>query len=166
VVQTNSGGSGWKFDAAREKLDDQTEQELRNFRDSSRATLENLLRSALSDPAVALSPLGRTEVALRQRVDGVAVEYPDRVRVEAYFDITSKLPTAVKFREGGGLVTGSEIEIRFHSFVDHGGIKLARIVDFYRDGVQTGRAVTETAVINPNVAAGHFAKPASVKDMR
>jgi hypothetical protein len=166
VVQANAGGTGWKFDAIREVLADQTEEELRNFRESSRATLENLLRSALRDPTVAVASLGRTEVAPRQRVDHVAIDYADKVRIEVSFDITSHLPASVKFREGGGLVTGAPVEIRFHSFVDHGGIKIARIVDFYRDGFQTGRAVTEEAIINPSVAASHFTKPASAKDVK
>jgi hypothetical protein len=166
IVQSNSGGKGWKFDATRETLEDQTETELRNFRESSRSTLENLLRSALRDPAVAVASLGRSELVPRQRVEGVAVDFPDKVRIEVFFDIFTKVPVAVRYREGGGLAVGPPVEIRFYTFVEHGGIKFARIIDFYRDGFQTGRAVTDGVIVNPSVTSGFFTKPATAKDVK
>jgi hypothetical protein len=165
-IQTNAGATGWKFDASRELLEEQSEDEIKRFREGSRVALENLLRTALRDQGVAIRFIGRDEIAPRQRADGISIEFPDGFRVEAYFDSVSKLPALVRYREGAPEGAGQTVELRFHTFVEHAGVKLPRVVDFYKDGVQTGRAVVDDAVVDPSVPPSLFAKPASAKDLK
>jgi len=166
IVQANVDGRGWKYDASREVLEDQSEDELRGFRDSSRSNLESLLPSIVRDKRVSVTSLGRTEVAPRQRVDGVEASFPDGFSVELYFEPTTKEPSFLRYTEGGAGSGGARVEIRFHTFVAHEGVKSARIIDFYRDGVQTGRSVTDQVTVNPTVSPTIFVKRSSIKDLK
>lgn len=167
VVQSNSGESGWKFDAQRDMLAPQTPEEVAHYQRYIRANLDNVLRGLWRTSGAQLEYLGKSEHAPRQWSEGVALTYQDGLRVEMFFDSSTHLPTRSLYFEGAesGAV-GSAIETRYYFFLDYGGIKAPRTVDLYRDNVQTARVVYDSVAFNAVVDEKVFVKPATAKDLK
>jgi hypothetical protein len=167
VVQTNTGDTGWKFDAQRDMLAAQTPEEVALFKRYIRANLDNVLRGLWRSPDAQLEYLGKIEMAPRQWSERVALTYGDGLRVELFFDLQTHLPTLTRYFEGAESgAPGSVLETRYYFFLDHGGIKAPRTVDLYRDNVQTARVVYDTVAFNAPVEPQVFEKPATAKDLK
>ena len=168
VVQANAGDRGWKIDAARGVLLAQTPEEVRGFQRYVRVNIDNVLRRGWREPGVQLRHVGRTEYAPRKWAEVVEIEYPDGLRVELLFDPQTHLPVASRYREGAESgAAGSLLETRFHEpYLDFDGVKVARTVDLYRDGVQTARVIYESVVFNTPIEPGYFDQPANIKDIK
>lgn len=167
VVQSNSGDSGWKFDAQRDMLAAQTAEEVALYKRYIRANLDNVLRGMWRLPDVQLEYLGKREHAPRQWSEGVALTYADGLRVELYFETLTHLPTRTRYYEGAESgAPGSTIETRYYFYLDYGGVKAPRTVDLYRDDVQTARVVYDSVSFNAAVDAKVFDKPATAKDLK
>jgi hypothetical protein len=168
VVQSNAGDRGWKYDGARQTLTAQEPEEVKAFQRYVRANLDNVLRRSWREPGVELRYLGRHEVAPRVWTEGVAVDYPDGLSVEIYFDPKSHLPRLSRYSEGSESgAPGSTVETRYHDvYLDFGGVKAPRAVDLYRDKVQTARLVYETVQFNAPVDPRFFDQPASAKELK
>jgi outer membrane lipoprotein-sorting protein len=168
VVQSNAGDTGWKYDGARELLTAQEPEEIRQFQRFVRANLDNVLRKAWKEQGVTLRYLGRTEIAPRSWAEGVAVDYPDGLSVEIFFDPQTHLPRISRYREGAESgAAGSLVETHYHDvYLDFGGVMAPRVVDLYRDNVQTARLIYEDIKFNAPVDAGVFRQPASAKDLK
>jgi hypothetical protein len=166
VVQSNTGTVGWKYDAARESLEDQTETETAAFQRFVRAHAGNVLRRFWREPGVKLHYIGREEIAPREYAEGVAVEYPDGFEVELLFD-RAGLPVVSRYREGSESgAPGSLVETRYFMYIDLGGVMAPRIVDLYRDQVQTARIVYDSVTFNAPVAPTVFDRPESAKSLK
>lgn len=168
VVQSNAGDHGWKYDGARELLEAQSEEEIRQFQRFVRANIDNILRTNWRQPGVQLHAIQRTEIAPRVWTEGVAVEYDDGLRVEIFFDPSTHLPRLSRYREGAESgAAGSLAETRYHDvYFDFDGVKVPRVVDLYRDGAQTARLVYEDVQFNVSVDPQFFEQPASAKDLK
>ena len=166
VVQSNAGASGWKYDASREALEDQGESETAAFQRFVRAHAGNVLRRFWREPGVKLHYLGREEIGPREWAEGVAVEYPDGFEVELLFDADG-LPVISRYREGAESgAAGSLVATKYFMYIDHGGVKAPRIVDLYRDQVQTARIVYDTVTFNASVAPSAFDRPENAKSLK
>ena len=167
VVQSNSGDTGWKFDAQRDMLAAQTAEEVALYKRYVRANLDNVLRGLWRTPDAQLEYLGKAEHAPRQWSEGVALTYGDGLRVEMYFDAQTHLPTRTRYYEGAESgAPGSVLETRYYFFLDYGGVKAPRTVDLYRDNVQTARVVYDSVAFNAVVDSKVFEKPATAKDLK
>lgn len=167
VVQSNSGDTGWKFDAQRDMLAAQTAEEVALYKRYVRANLDNVLRGMWRASDARLEYLGKAEHAPRQWSEGVALTYGDGLRVEMYFDSQTHLPTRTRYYEGAESgAPGSVLETRYYFFLDYGGIKAPRTVDLYRDNVQTARVVYDSVAFNAPVDPKVFDKPATAKDLK
>jgi hypothetical protein len=168
VIQANAGDRGWKYDGAREILAAQEPEEIRAFQRYVRANIDNLFRRTWREPGVVLRYLGRAEVAPRVWTEGAAIDFPDGFSVEVYFDPPTHLPRLSRYREGAESgAAGSLVETRYHDvYLDFGGVKAPRIIDLYRDKVQTARLVYDDIKFNVPVDPKTFEQPASAKDLK
>lgn len=167
IVQSNAGESGWKYDGVRESLEDQNDAETAAFLRYVRSHAGNVLRAYWRAPGVTLEYLGREEIAPRDWVEGVAVIYPDGFRTEILFDTKTKLPSLTRYREGSESgAPGTLSETKYHFYLDYGGVKAPRIVDLYKDGVQTAHIVYDSVEFNAPVEAGFFDRPESAKALK
>jgi hypothetical protein len=164
VVQSNAGDKGWKYDGARKVLVEQTAEEIHAFHLYARASVDNLLRKDWRRERATVSYIGRKEVAPRQWAEAVVVEYEDGLHVELMFDPTTGVPVLSRYRE---VVNGAAatVETHYFQYLDWGGVKVARIFDLYRDGVQTARVVVDAVEVNPTIATSYFDRPANLKSI-
>jgi len=167
VVQSNSGTTGWKFEALRQTLEPQSPEEVAAFQRYVRANLDNVLRAQWRQPGVEVAYVGRLELAPRQWAEGVEIRYADGFRVEVYVDPQTHLPVASRYWEGSESgAPGSMLETRYFFWLDHGGVRAPRTVDLYRDQVQTARIVYDSVAFNAAVDPKVFVQPASAKDLK
>lgn len=168
VVQSNAGETGWKYDGAREILTAQEPEEIRQFRRYVRANLDNVLRESWKAKGASLRYIGRTEIGPRLWAEGVAVDFEDGLSVEIYLDSSTHLPRLSRYREGAESgAAGSLVETRYHDvYLDFGGVMAPRVVDLYRDDVQTARLIYEDVKYNTPVDPKLFVQPASAKDIK
>ena len=167
VVQSNAGDRGWKYDGARQIVEAQSEEEVRTFRRFVRANVDNLLRGGWRAEGAVLHAIGRTEIAPRSYAEGVAVEFPDALRVEIFFDPRTRLPVLSRYHEGAESgAPGSLVETRYHLYIDFGGVMAPRTVDLYRDGLQTARIVYDDVKFNVPVDPKVFEQPANAKELK
>ena len=167
MVQANAGARGWKYDASRQTLEAQNEDEVGAFQRYVRANVDNVLRQYWRAPGTKLSYVGREEVAPRRWAEVVAVEYEDGFRVELLFDPATHLPAATRYREGAESgAPGSLVESKYFVYLDYGGVKVPRTVDLYRDQVQTARIVYDDVKFNVATDASFFEQPESAKALK
>jgi hypothetical protein len=167
VVQSNAGTLGWKYDGARQIVEAQGEEEIRAFQRFVRANLDNILRGGWRQEGVKLHHITRIEIAPRSWAEGVAVEYPDGLRVEMFFDPLTHLPVLTRYNDGAESgAPGSQLETRYHLYLDFGGVMAPRTVDLYRDKLQTARIVYDDIKFNVPVDPKLFDQPANAKDLK
>ena len=165
TVQTNTGSTGWVFDGDMEKIRDQNEAQVRNFRNGIRASLDNLLRGQWRNQAV-LTYVGKRPASLGKRNDVVKLTYnDDGTSVEFEFSDDGFPAKAVYKRMSADYEEVTE-EDRYAQFIDVGGIKTPFIVDHYSNGKQSSRINYESIEFNKSVPASIFAKPAGLKELK
>lgn len=162
IVQVNTGETGWKFDGPRGLLERVSPEDVRSFKIFVRGTIDNLLRSGWRDPGVKLRYSGREELQPRQWVEVVVIDFPDGFSAQVLIDPATSLPVASRHEAP----EANEVsEARYHHYVDYDGLKVPRVVDLYKNGVQTGRVVYDVVRFNPSVPPSFFDMPADVKSL-
>jgi hypothetical protein len=164
-IQTNSGDSGWTYDAETRLIKDQTEQQIKEYQQSARYDLDNLLRRGWKEPGAKLVYLGRREVWKDTFSEAVRIDFSDGASATIHFDTRARLPLAVEFKIVGEDKPRNE-QVRYYQWLDYDGVKFPKIQDTYRDGVQTSRAYYDSISVNPNVPARLFDKPVSAKEVK
>jgi hypothetical protein len=166
-VQVNSESANWIYDAKAKQVKDQTDLQVKQFRQGSRCDLDNLLRAAASGSTVKLFYLGRREPWRSQFSEAVRVEYPDGANATIHFDTHTHLPLSVEYKslnaEGTAPVNS---ETRFFRWVEYSGVMVPTIQDFYRDGQQSARVSFDEVTFNVNLPDKLFVKPANAKEVK
>ncbi|HEX5735964.1 MAG TPA: hypothetical protein VF131_24265 [Blastocatellia bacterium] len=164
-VQSNSGNTGWIYDANQKAIRDQTDEQIKNFQQTMRYDPDNLLRRAWQEPGAKLVYLGRREAWRNTFSEAVRIDFADGASATLHFDMRTKLPMMSEYKTVNGEVTTNN-QARFFRWVRFGGVLYPTILDFYREGIQTGRASFDTVSINVNIPEKVFAKPSNVKEVK
>jgi len=164
-VQTNVGNTGWVFDGDMDKIRDQTEKQIRDFKNSLRVSLDNLLRGAWRNQA-ALSYAGRRPSTLGRRNDVVRLTFSDDGAVIEFEFADDGVPAKAVYKRTTADSEEVTEEDRYAQFVDVNGIKAPFIIDRYTNGKQNSRINYETIEFNKSVPDSVFAKPSSPKDVK
>jgi hypothetical protein len=165
TIQSNSETANWVYDATQKMIRDQTEEQVKNFKQGLRYDLDNLLRTGGQQKGVKLVYLGRREAWKNTFSEAVRVDFDDGGTATLHFDSRSKLPLMIEYRmvTAEGTVNN---ETRFHRWVDFGGIQFPTFQDFYRDGKQSARVSFDTVTFNETLPDKLFAKPANIKEVK
>jgi hypothetical protein len=164
-IQTNSGNTGWIYEAEQKMIRDQKEDQVQRWLQAIRYDLDNLLRTGPKQPGVKLVYVGRREAWRNTFTQAVRLDFNDGASVTIHFDPRSRLPMMTEFKTIAEKGTVNE-QIRYFQWIEVGGVQFPKIQDSYREGVQTSRAYFETIEFNVDIPEKLFAKPASYKELK
>lgn len=164
AVQTNVGDGGWIFDGDAQTINDQSKDQIENYRRGIRTSLDNLLRESWRGKAN-LTYVGRRQAGLGKKNDVVKLTFDDGFTIEFEFSDDGLPMKAVYERPNSGDEKIVE-EDRYAQFVDVQGIKTPFIVDHFSNKQQTSRINYESVEFNKNISDSIFAKPKSAKDLK
>lgn len=164
-IQTNTGGTGWIFDAQQKTIKDQTEQQVKRWQQGIRFDLDNVLRRGWKEQGVKLAYLGQREAWHNTFSEAVRISFSDGAAVTVHFDNKSKLPLMTEFKTIGEEGPAEE-QIRFYRWFEFEGMKFPKIQDSYRDGKQNARVYYESVKINVDTPDKLFTKPGSFKEVK
>jgi hypothetical protein len=164
-VQSNSEIANWVYEARQRMIRDQKEDQVKQFQQSSRYDLDNLLRTAFHQAGVKLVYLGRREAWRNTFSEAVRVDFADGGSATLHFDARAKLPLMIEYKTVGeeGPVNN---EVRYYRWVDFSGIKFPTIQDFFRNGKQNARVAFDTVSFNVSLPDKLFAKPSNIKEVK
>lgn len=165
TVQTNTGSTGWVFDADQERVKEQDKAQIQNFKRGIRTSLDNLLRGHWRGEAT-LSYVGRRPATLGKRNDVVKLTYNDGLVVEFEFAADDGLPAKAIYKRLGPDNEEIKEEDRYAQFVDVNGIRSPFIIDRFTNGAQTSRINYESVEYNRTVPESLFSKPSAPKDLK
>lgn len=165
IIQSNSETANWVYDATQRMIRDQKEEQVRQFQQSARYDLDNLLRTAVQQSGVKLVYLGRREAWRNTFSEALRVDFTDGGTAILHNDPRSKLPLMVEYKTVGEEGTVNN-EVRYFRWVDFSGIKFPTIQDFYRNGKQSARVSFDTVSFNVSVPDKLFAKPSNIKEVK
>jgi hypothetical protein len=164
-IQTNTGETGWVYDAEQKQVRDQTVEQIKHWQQGIRYDLDNLLRRGWKEPGVKLIYLGRREAWRNAFSEAVRIEFADGASVILHFDPRTKLPMMTEYKVVSEEGTFDE-QMRYFQWLDFNGIKFPNIQDIYRNGQQAARVNYISINFNVNLPDKLFAKPASIKDVK
>ncbi|MEK6409194.1 MAG: hypothetical protein AABN34_19895 [Acidobacteriota bacterium] len=164
-VQTNSEIANWVYEAKQKMIRDQKEEQIKQFQQSARYDIDNLLRTASQQSGVKLIYLGRREAWRNTFSEAVRVDFADGGAATLHFDPRAKLPLMIEYKTVGeeGSVNN---EVRYYRWVDFGGIKFPTLQDFYRNGKQNAHVSFDTVSFNVSLPDKLFAKPTNIKEVK
>ncbi len=164
TVQVNTGSTGWIYDGDQERLKDQTESQVADFKRSIRTSLDNLLRGYWKGDGE-IEYVGRRPASLGKRNDVIKLTYKDGFAIEFEF-ADDGLPQKAVYKRTNP--EGEEVkeEDRYAQFIDVGGIRSPFIIDRFTDGKQSSRINYESIEFNRSIPESIFAKPANAKDAK
>lgn len=169
-VQVNTGNEGWIYDATQKMIRNQTEEQVKNFKQGLRYDLDYLLRGGWQEQGAKLLYVGRREIWKNTFSEAVRVEYADGLSLTIHFDPRAKLPLMIeysaKYKNEDGDERLGENQVRYYRWVTFAGVQFPTIQDSYRNGKQTTRVNYETVILNAEIAEKLFAKPNNVKDVK
>jgi hypothetical protein len=164
-IQTNSLNSGWIYDGAQKMIRDQTEEQVKDFQQSIRHDIDNLLRNRWKEPGTQLVYIGRREAWKNTFSEAIQINPPDGSSITIHFNPRDHLPLMAEYktiREGASVTN----QVRYFRWVEFGGILFPTFQDFYRDGQQTGRASFDEVSFNVDVPEKLFVKPSNIKEVK
>lgn len=164
-IQSNSEISNWVYEAKQRMIRDQKEDQVKQFQQSSRYDLDNLLRTAFQLAGVKLVYLGRREAWRNTFSEAVRVEFPDGGAATLHIDTRAKLPLMIEYKTVGeeGSINN---EVRYYRWVDFSGIKFPTIQDFFHNGKQNAHVAFDTVSFNVSLPDKLFAKPSNIKEVK
>lgn len=165
IVQTNTGASGWIFDAAAKSLKEQTEEQIREHQDGMKYSLDSVLKSGWKDPAVTVKYQGKKEAWRLQWGEAIELLYPGGNRVQLYLSTANHLPFLFIREHDNSQGGRMRDEDRYSQWVDRGGIMAPNIIDHYTDDVQSSRIHYSSLGYNAQIDPKIFEQPASLKDV-
>lgn len=167
TIQTNVGDSGWIFDNAAKSLKNQTAEQIQNFKNGIRTSLDYLLRGEWRKETGAVAEyVGRREAGLGKRNEVVRVLYPDGLKVEYEFAASDGTPAKIVYKRINADGAETVEEDRFAQFIEVNGVFAPLIIDHFRNGKQTSRINFESIEFNKPVDETLFAKPTDPKKVK
>jgi len=165
TVQTNYANAGWIYDGDAEILNDQSEDQISNFKRGIRASLDNLLRGNWRKEGAEIKFNGRRQAGIGKSNDVVKITYKDGFEAEFEFsDDGTPMKSLFKRKNADG--EDITEEDRYAQFIDVQGVKSAFIVDHFTNGVQTSRINYESIEHNRKIPDSVFEKPSNPKSLK
>ncbi|MBV9215472.1 MAG: energy transducer TonB [Acidobacteria bacterium] len=163
TVQVNTGNTGWVYDGDQDKLRNQTERQIANFKEGLRTSIDYLLRGGWKEGE--LTYVGKRPSTLGKRNDVIRLKFPDGFTVEFEFADDGTPAKAIYKTKN---IDGDELteEDRYAQFVDVNGIKAPFIIDRFTNGAQTSRLNFDSVEFNKEIAASAFVMPSNPKDAK
>ena len=164
-IQVNTGDSGWVYDGDQELVKVQAPNQVANFKQGIRTSLDNLLRSNWKSEAE-LTYVGKRAATLGKRNEVVKLTYKDGFSVEFEFSADDGLPQKALFKRTD--ISGEELkeEDRYAQFIEVKGIYFPFVVDRYTNNSHASRINFESIEVNQPIPDSIFEKPASPKEAR
>jgi hypothetical protein len=167
TIQTNFGEGGWIADGAARIIKDQTPEQIADFKNSLRTSLDSFLRGGWrQDKDAKLEYVGRREAGLGKRNEVLRLTYGDGLTVEFEFAASDGTPAKASYKRKSSGGEETKEEDRFAQFVEIGGVSAPYIIDHYRDGKQTSRVNYESIEFNAAVPDTLFVKPKDAKKLK
>jgi hypothetical protein len=171
TIQTNVGNTGWMFDGAVKKINDQTPTQIEGFKLTMRTGLENLLRGEWKKEGGKITYVGRREAGLAKRNETIRLTYPDGFWIEYEFGARDGLPAKIIYkRTRKDPDSGDQVEVteedQLLKFITVDGVTAPWVVDHFVNGKQTSRVNYESVQYNQKFVDTLFAKPDSVKSIK
>jgi hypothetical protein len=164
-IQSNSGSSGWVYEAKQKRIRDQTEDQIKNFQQAMRHDLDNLLRLGWQEKGAKLVYLGRREAWRNNFSEAARIDFADGQSITLHFDPRTKLPMMAEYKTIEGQTTSNN-QSRYFRWVEFDGVLFPTILDFYREGQQTTRASFDSISFNEKLPEKLFEKPANIKEVK
>ncbi len=165
TIQANNGTTGWVFDGDVQRVKDQDDAQIQNFKRGIRTSLDNLLRGHWRGEAT-LAYVGRRPATLGKRNDVIKLTYNDGLIVEFEFAADDGLPAKAIYKRIGPDNEEIKEEDRYAQFIDVNGIRAPFIIDRFTNGAQTSRINYESIEYNRSVPDSIFGKPSSAKELK
>ena len=165
TVQTNTGDTGWIYEAESKLIKDQTDQQIKDYLQGARYDLDTLLRRGWQEAGAKLVYLGRREAWKDAFSEAVRIEFSDGGNATIHFDPRTHLPMMVEFKVLAEDGRKNE-QVRYYQWLDYNGVKFPKVQDTYRDGKQTSRVYFDTITFNVSIPARLFDKPSNPKDVK
>ena len=164
-IQVNTGSTGWVYDGDQELVKIQTGNQVANFKQGIRTSLDNLLRSYWKGDAE-LTYIGKRAATLGKRNEVVKLTYKDGFSVEFEFSSDEGLPQKALYKRADA--SGEELkeEDRYAQFIEVNGIYFPFVVDRFTNGSHASRINFESIEVNQSIPEGIFEKPTSPKEAR
>ena len=164
-IQTNSGNSGWIYDAQQKMIRDQTEDQVKRFQQGARHDIDNILRHSWKESGAKLVFIGRREVWRNTFSHAVRIESKEGESVTLHFDLRSHLPLMMEYKSVGEEGTTND-HVRYARWISYQGVLFPAIQDFYREGNQVSRVAYDSVKFNETLPDKLFAKPADIKEVK
>jgi hypothetical protein len=165
-IQTNSGDGGWVFDGAASTVNEQSKEQIENFKRGIRTSLDYLLRGYWRTEKADLIYVGKREAGIGKRNDVIKLVFDEDFSVEFEFAASDGMPFKAMYKRTNADNEEVKEEDRYAQFVDIQGIQTPFIIDHFTGGVQTSRINYESMEFNKTVPDSIFAKPANAKDLK
>ena len=164
-IQVNTGSNGWVYDGDQELVKIQSADQIANFKQGIRTSLDNLLRSYWKGDAE-LTYVGKRAATLGKRNDVVKLTYKDGFSVEFEFAADDGLPQKAVYKRTPS--SGEELkeEDRYAQFIEVKGIYFPFVVDRFTNGSHASRINFESIEVNQSIPEAIFEKPVSPKEAR
>jgi hypothetical protein len=165
-IQTNSGDNGWVYDGAASTVNEQSKEQVENFKRGIRTSIDYLLRGYWRADKANLIYVGKREAGIGKRNDVVKLVFDEDFSVEFEFTASDGMPVKAMYKRTNA--DGEQVieEDRYAQFVDIQGIKTPFIIDHFSGGIQTSRINYESMEFNKTVSDTIFAKPANAKEVK
>lgn len=166
-IQTNVGDTGWLYNSANKSIKDQTPEQIADFKNGIRRSLDYFLRGEWrKEKDAKLEYVGRREASLGRRNEVVRLTYTDGTSIEFEFAATDGTPAKSIYKRRNVDGTETKEEDRYAQFIEVNGVLAPFIIDHYRDGKQTSRINYESIEFNVAVPEALFVKPTDPKKVK
>ena len=165
-IQTNYGDGGWIYDSSAELVKEQSEEQIGNFKQSIRSSLDYLLRGGWKNGAAMLEYAGKRPASLGKRNEVVKLIYKDGFTVEYEFAADDGLPSKSFYSRIDGDGEKIREENRYAQFIIVQGVLTPFIIDHYTGETHTSRINYEQVEYNKNIPDSIFNKPDSPKSAK
>jgi outer membrane lipoprotein-sorting protein len=171
TIQTNTGDTGWMFDGSVKKISDQTPQQVEDFKQAIRTSLEYLLRGYWKKDEGKITYVGRREAGVGKRNETIRLVFPDDWWIEYEFGARDGVPAKIIYKrerkdpDSGDMVWMTE-EDQLFKWITIDGVTAPWVVDHFVNGKQTSRINYESVQYNQRFADNLFTKPADLKSIK
>jgi hypothetical protein len=171
TIKTNTGNTGWMFDGSVKKISDQTPQQVEDFKQAIRTSLEYLLRGYWKKDGGKITYVGRREAGVGKRNETIRLVFPDDWWIEYEFGARDGVPAKIIYKrerkdpDSGDMVWMTE-EDQLFKWITIDGVTAPWVVDHFINGKQTSRINYESVQYNQRFADNLFTKPTDVKSIK
>ncbi len=137
---------------------DATPEELKDFRNSVKHSIDNIFRTRWKDPANKLFYLGPGEGA-DVRFETVKLLDPENDEVLIYFDRSTRLPVKIEYRTMDKRGINLRVVDEFSQWHTIDGVNTPMRIDTTRNGFRFSQVFATKITYNNNLSDSFFSKP-------